>query len=46
MEKPKRSYSPKMQALLDGIGEEEDPLEALKDHGFLRRALLKVLSQL
>jgi len=46
LEKPKRSYSPKMQALLDAVREEEDPLEALKDHGFLRKALLKVLSQL
>jgi hypothetical protein len=46
VEKPKRSYSPKMQALLEAVREEEDPLEALKDHGFLRKALLKVISQL
>jgi hypothetical protein len=35
-----------MQALLDAVRAEEDPLEALKDHGFLRKALLKALSQL
>ncbi len=46
VEKPKRSYSPKMQALLEAVREEEDPLEALKDQGFLRKALLKALSQL
>jgi hypothetical protein len=46
LEKPKRSYSPKMQALLGAVRAEEDPLEALKNHGFLRKALLKALSQL
>jgi hypothetical protein len=45
VEKPKRSYSPKMQALLEAVREEEDPLEALKDQGFLRKTLLKVLSR-
>jgi hypothetical protein len=46
VEKPKRFYSPKMQALLEAVREEEDPLEALKDQGFLRKALLKALSRL
>jgi hypothetical protein len=42
----KAPRSVKMRALLQGLAEAEDPLEAPKDPGFLRRARLRALARL
>ncbi len=45
LDRPLRSYPPKVRALIEELREEEDPIEALRSEDFSRRVHMKILAQ-